>query len=451
MQNVLLVSAAQASTEQVAAASRLLHSHWPKGGSVAEYQAKLIGDGTTGLLPQSYVLIRNDNDHDKTVVAHGRLIECFESAGGNAAALTYIIAGPQGKGYGSQLVAMLEKEAIGLGYHYLYLWTATAVPFYLKLGYQPTKRVSLYCACLKKLECDQVIKLEAVLQKKMGNMMTKINETVMLPPDEASSGDIWMRKRLVECVGSELITIKMRLPEIRTSISRYTTQASDNIENRISWKYFLLEIPWQQQVGPSCGLAALRMLRDYYVKIDDNCTRMPSLLAEAQRNGYSVDGEIFDASNMVQLATFCGLNAELKSLKQTSEAEVFLLLRQGCTIILPYDSQPTTKRPHLNAGKTAHYGIVVGIMFGFQRNDGNDVEEMRPFRDDENTSHALESLIYCQLLVQHSLSRILAIAPWSEFYESNQQLTTVDRTKYKVPHLNLRDCMIVCKGSERLQ
>jgi len=472
-----LRAASQASGEQVEVAAQLLHAQWSRGGSVSEYRAKLAGGNddknsndtilpttsTPTQLPQSYLLLlvpskENGEKGDgarqeEVVVGHGRLTECFEGAGGSAAAATYILAEPRGQGHGTRLMQLLEKEAEKLGYHYLYLWTATAVTFYQKLGYTPTERVSLYSACLKTLECAQVNKLEAMLNKKMGNLLSKKKETVMLPPDEAAHDDVWLRKRLVESVGSEVIPYEQRMQEIRAAV--------DHENMNLSWEYVLLEISWQQQVGPSCGLAALRMLRDHYVVLPDgnNVPRMPSLLTEAQQKGYSADGEIFDAANLVQLATLCGLQTELRSLKQTSPAQVLAILEQGGTLILPYDSQPLTKRPHQNSGKTAHYGIIVGIMFGFRQHTNSDGSAcvgsgnsrcIRPYCADDRRSNA-EEAAHCRLLVQHSLSKKLAIATWAEFFQSNQQLFTVDTTKYKVQSLHLRDCVIVCHGAKEAE
>jgi len=415
-----------------------------EGGGAGRGSKNSASSSSVPTLPQSYLMLHATDGGDcknDTVRGHGRLTDCFEGAGGSAAALTYILAEPKGQGYGTLLMTLLEDEAAKLGYHYVYLWTTTAVPFYEKLGYKQTERVSLYSACLKKLECAQVSQLEAMLHKKMGNANVKRKETVLLPPDAVTQNDVWMRKRLVESVGSEMITVDERMNEIKAIVK------SESKKETKLWKYVLLEIPWQQQVGPSCGLAALRMLRDHYVVIDDDATRMPSLLTEAQQKGYTVDGEIFDATNMMQLASFCGLKAELRSLHQTSPTHVLSILQQGGTLIIPYDSQPLTKRPHCDHGKTAHYGIIVGIMFGFLDANGSDYcfEPMTQQPHDGNCS--VEEAAECWLLVQHRLSRKLSIASWSSFYDSNQQLTVVDSKKYQVDRLNLRDCVIVCHGA----
>jgi len=109
---------------------------------VSEYRAKLAGGNddknsndtilpttsTPTQLPQSYLLLLVSSEEngekgdgarqEEVVVGHGRLTECFEGAGGSAAAATYILAEPRGQGYGTRLMQLLEKEAEQLGYHY---------------------------------------------------------------------------------------------------------------------------------------------------------------------------------------------------------------------------------------------------------------------------------------------------------------------------------------------
>jgi N-acetylglutamate synthase-like GNAT family acetyltransferase len=437
--HVDLLAASQCNSELIEAACRMLHTQWPRGGSIADYCKKLVVEDSPNIasLPCSYLLIQKEGGNEKSnaqVVGHCRLTECFEGAGGSAAAATYVIVQPRGQGYGSQLMALLEKEAVKLGYHYVYLWTASAVPFYQKIGYSQTKRISLFSACLKTLDCDQVNQLEEMLAKRAGGPSKK-HETVMLPPDEATDNDVWLRKRLVESVASVVVPLEQRIEELQAAIQQQPQP--------LAWEYSLRHVPWQQQVGPSCGLAALRMLREHYVVTGED-SKMPSLLVEAQRKGYSVDGEIFDANRLVQLTDFCGLQTKLLSFQATSPVDVLAVLKVGGTMILPYDSQASTKRPCQNSGLTAHYGIIVGIMFGYPTEDFS-TSSLR-----EHTDHDVDEAEAVLLLVQHSLSPKLAIASWSDFFESNQQLVMMDKTKYKLydgAYLNLRDCLIVCHGS----
>jgi predicted N-acetyltransferase YhbS len=421
-----LIPACECKQDEIQIAASLLAKQWTRGGSVSYYESKISGDRqkSSPSLPCSFLLFSHGS-----VVAHGRLIDCFEGASGNAAAATFIISEPRGHGYGSALMRrleVLEEHAVNMGYHYIYLWTTTAVKFYRKMGYTPCERVSLYRECLKKLEIHQVSRLEAMLSKKAGHLA---RETILLPPDEGRDGDVWMRKRLVEFVGSQSIQLEKRLEEIRKAAEKY--------ESDFFWEYLLNNIPWQQQIGPSCGLAALRMLRDHY----HSNSQMPSLLQEALEKGYTVDGEIFDLCNMMKLSEFCGLDCELQPFP--SVEKIVSTLRSGGSIIFAYDLQASTRLPCKNGGKTAHYGLIIGILFAYQRsNNNNNLQVFLSKHTDSNTKNACKIL----LLVLHGLSSGLSIASYDEFLESNRQLFSFDIKKYKVNSFNLKGHAVVCYG-----
>ena len=397
-------------------------------------------------LPCSYLLVRSS----RNVVGHGRLTECFEGASGSAAAATYILIFPnhQGCGLGRTLMQLLEHEATRLHYHYVYLWTVAAVPFYLKQGYTLTERVSLNRACLKTLAVERVSVLEAMLQSRHsrlpGASNTKIQETITLPPSDGmtqDADDVWLRKRLVESVGSTEITMQERRVEMLAAITKTDYHGWQ-------WEYRLVSVPWQPQVGPSCGLAALRMLRDYYLisknETDGVPQAMPSLLTQAQTMGYSQDGEVFDATNLQLLAeSVCGLDCEMWSFAVQHVDDVVTVLHAGATVILPYDSSPGTKLPGILEGQNAHYGIIVGLLLAFPDTAEPCTETKLAPHIDRPTADACETL----LLVQHSLSRKLAIAPWSLFYESNKQLDSIDRKRFReASNLDLKDRLIVVNG-----
>jgi N-acetylglutamate synthase-like GNAT family acetyltransferase len=422
-------------------AAHLLYEQWPKGGSVSDYRQKLLGDNNTAhivSLPCSYLLL----DKQRQLVGHGRLTECFEGRGGNAAAATYIITKPRLKGYGTVLMKRLELEAVKLGYHYMYLWTSSAVLFYNKLGYNRTERVSLHSACLKTLQNDQVGLLDAMLAKRTATN-TRKKETLTLPPDAATENDVWLQKRLVESVASIIISLECRRKELMATIRQYPSY--------IYWEYHLQSIPWQQQIGPSCGLTALRMICDHYLGSSQGInSKLPSLLCEAQSKGYSLDGEIFDVQNMIQLANFCGLKSNLLSFHSVSAADIFCGLKSGGSFIVPYDSQPYTKKPFKNEGKSAHYGLIVGLMIGRQgtkeeTENASVTPSLVELMHTDNINGAGQIL----LLVQHGLSPQLAIAPITDFVSSNEQLRTVDLTKCKLLDqltLNLSGHLVQCNN-----
>ena len=62
-----------------------------------------------------------------------------------AATYSVVTAAARGKAHGSVLMGLLEREAERLGYHYVYLWTQSAVGFYRRLGYMMCEKV---CLCL---------------------------------------------------------------------------------------------------------------------------------------------------------------------------------------------------------------------------------------------------------------------------------------------------------------
>jgi hypothetical protein len=412
---------------------------------------------------------------------HGRLTDCFEGAGGNAAAATYIVISDQsrGQGHGRRLMTLLEIEAKRLGYHYIYLWTHTAIDFYNKLDYRECQRVSLYRASLKRLQVEEISALERMLHKKhvsCSNSKSKATkETILLPPsdgNDATTDDVWLRKRLVEHVGSIQISLEQRLDELLTFVSQQRNQQSTRPipTMELEWRYQLVQVPWQSQIGPSCGLAALRMVRDYLHEsslLKNNPQQpannnMPSLLTAARTLGYSDDGEIFNANHLLDLAeTVCGLNVNMCHLSSLTAIDISSTLSKGGVWIVPYDSNARTRLPTTLDGNSAHYGIIVGLVAGFpihQQDDTVPRDVDSAYHNESNSApgnsprlHLLEdpsSLVAAAaqvyLCVQHSLSQRFSIASLEDFWKSNLQLVSVD--KYKNGRLDLRDRIIECRG-----
>jgi hypothetical protein len=168
---------------------------------------------------------------------------------------------------------------------------------------------------------------------------------------------------------------------------------------------------------------------------------MPSLLSEAREKGYSRDGEIFDANHLQLLAeNICGLKCEMASFASLTPSSVLSTLSSGGVLIIPYDSNSRTKLPCKLEGRSAHYGIIVGLL-GEVPSDESD-ECLYPLTTEQQLSEIAE--IY--LLVQHSLSSQLAIASWFNFLDSNQQIATIDKAKFGSPKLDLKDRVLICHG-----
>jgi hypothetical protein len=354
---------------------------------------------------------------------------------------------------------LLEEEAKRLGYHYVYLWTKTAVPFYEKIGYGRTQRVSLYRPCLKQLQVEEVSSLEQMLRKRASiispennnnkkNKSKATKETIMLPPDDNEHDknlpDVWLRKRLVESVGSKSIGLSTRMKEMKEFIQETSNTSS---EEAVCWRYILQSMPWQAQIGPSCGLSALRMVRDFY----RHSEQMPSLLSEALDRGYTQDGEMFNIYHLKDLAeSVCGIHCSIESAAEYKASQALRTLAEGSLIIFPYDTSPRDKLPCHRGGHSAHYGILVGLLASFSFADENgETGLLWPFSvDREEAGVSIDDAYKVFMLVQHSLSDKLSIAAWTDFISSNRQLTSMDTTKFSTDTLDLRDRLLICQGAK---
>ena len=434
--------------EWVTQTVEMLHQQWPQtvppptttttngGGAAANgFENKIVTPHhhSKGGLPCSYqLMLCHDSTHEPCqVIGHGRLTDCFTSAGGTAAAVTFVLihAAHRRRGWGRILMTVLQDEAQRLGYQYLYLWTTTAVDFYRRhLGYQPSHRVSLKRTCLKSLHTHQVQSLEDMIRQKSQPISSRkattaltepaqsqrpVQEVIPLlssscesndeQPQQQQETDVWLCKRLVEETGSSLqVPVETRFQELEHAIptmrwwrrdhaaaaaSSSLFQNGGSSSSGVDWCYQFHSVPWQAQIGPSCGLAALRMVRDYFVhqqqQQNNNNGRpfnpptstasepdnvpCPSLLTVARDRGYTQDGEVFDIRHLQTLARdVCGLDCELHSTRNDDHVSVRTLYRElvhhGSLWILPYDSNPCTKQPSQLKGQGAHYGIVVGML-----------------------------------------------------------------------------------------
>jgi len=483
----------------------------------------------------SYLLVQHKADESEAsetmVVGHGRLTECYESAGGNAAAATYILIHPEwrGKGLGKRLLRLLELEArseerLGCQYHFVYLWCKkSTAPFYEQSGYLRSRnRVSLQRPCLKALAASSVQSLEAILQRRREHLPTaaatkvqgkagkskKKLETVVLLPSASSNKnkmknsthsnqeqdvpqeeDVWLRKRLVDHVESIRISETNRMDELNEFMeSIHPLDAACNTRGSYCYRWNPC-VPWQMQIGPSCGLTAIRMVRDFYCSANqgapeqahsgDSIPERSSLLVDAQNRGYTQDGEVFDANHLRELmedqliavtkhnfslsndSNGCvhSLAVRMRETSTVTVGEIESTLQLGGLWILPYDSHPLSKLPCRMHGKHAHWGIVVGILCSRPKsgtattdNRESSSSSLIPLEDDpqflfnnDRSSANANDPSGVHWVVQHSLSSKWAIATMDEWVDSNRQLVSVNDTKFTLGRdvtLNLTDRII---------
>lgn len=85
------------------------------------------------------------------------------------------------------------------------------------------------------------------------------------------------------------------------------------------------------QDGPQCGLVALAMCMK-----ESNQTTVHNLLAEGRDKGFTYNGEMFSATDMVELAK-CNLSTKVtlyKGYLETEEIQEFLF--NGGLLLVPY-------------------------------------------------------------------------------------------------------------------
>jgi hypothetical protein len=58
----------------------------------------------------------------------------------------------------------------------------------------------------------------------------------------------------------------------------------------------------------------------------------------------------------------CGLRCDVWRASTTTATDIMGVLGAGGCIVVPYDSHPGTRMPSLNGGRSAHYGVIVGVM-----------------------------------------------------------------------------------------
>lgn len=136
-----------------------------------------------------------------------------------------------------------------------------------------------------------------------------------------------------------------------------------------------------QQIGPTCGLYALKIIEPS-LQVDD-------LLAKAQQLNMTVVGEMFCVHELAELGARFGLTCVVISI---DSVPTWLSNKQGCALI-PYDSD--TSGISFRQGENAHWGVVWNVWNVHQE-------------------------LAC--LMTHSSAYLPSVERWTEIVESNKQL-----------------------------
>ncbi|GFR73803.1 UPF0692 protein C19orf54 homolog [Elysia marginata] len=122
------------------------------------------------------------------------------------------------------------------------------------------------------------------------------------------------------------------------------------------------------QNGPVCGLVALSMASQL---TNENHASPDAIFSEAQKQGFSKQGEMFSVSHMKELSSYF-LECPVKHLilgddAQPEKSELLeiithLLLRN--VLLVPYDADKNHS-PCLRKGHKAHWAVITGIFVAF--------------------------------------------------------------------------------------
>lgn len=448
--NLICTFPNEVATQWLRVAIELLRGHWSR--SEAFYEQQLVqARALVRVLPCSYVLVKiAEGGHE--CLGHIRVEETFDAgSAGCCCACTFVIVNPsyRGRGIGRILMSLAELEASALGYHYMYLWTKDAVPFYERCGYTICMRVSIYRPVLRSLGERGISALEAMLAHKIRHGSADVScdnavvESAAVATSDPASCEVWLRRRLREELSSEAVSRAQRMDELRTALTQMPSRASQ-------WHYRLQDVPWQRQVGPSCALAAVRMVRDAFLQreLGQEVRCHGSLLAAALERGVTSDGEIYDLSDLLKLSQdICGLQGSVIELQDLLVADLASLLEQGRLMLLPYDAEPSTKQPASLQGLHAHCGIVVAVCWVCRDAGVNELtQDLIVSLEHAAQGELPQSDEDVILAVQHSASKRLAVAPLSAWRSSNGQLDAYDRATFKVKDLNLSGKALLFKA-----
>ncbi|KAJ1451017.1 hypothetical protein M885DRAFT_570419 [Pelagophyceae sp. CCMP2097] len=348
----------------VEAAAVLLSTQWPSNPLSARRRdlAQIAAIGCAAAVPTHVVLLV-----DGGVVAYARLQKSAETADGRAAVLTSVVvaASSRKRGLGRKLVAFAERTAADCGFGYVQLWTTDAEAFYAKAGYAQCDRVAIERPALANRNVSALEGFLKLQQRSAGDV------TAATPKDV--EGAMWMKKRVRE-----------RCADAQIDVSRDALISALRADAPLGQVHVAAGgAVWERQVGPSCGLAALRSagtaLRrmppaphlgaprhfeappfvDGRLQWDARALKAGDLLSAAVELGCSIDGEVFDIHALVALAQHAGhervfVTADLD--------DIVAWLQEGGVCIVAYDrAKSDGHRPVCTGGKGAHYLLLLGV------------------------------------------------------------------------------------------
>lgn len=181
------------------------------------------------------------------------------------------------------------------------------------------------------------------------------------------------------------------------------------------------------QDGPMCGLVALSVASQL---LDGSIALPDQLLAFGREQGYTKQGEMFSAANLLQIAQQ-KLNCTGELLR-TDSIDCHILLKvitEGGAVLVPYDADKD-HTPCLAKGHEAHWCVLVGFAVLRDHYLPNYMEEgchhslsLPAARELHHKSHLEPSAVY--FFARQGKSRHLGLWSYIDLLESNSNLVEV--------------------------
>ena len=277
-------------------------------------------------------------------------------------------------------------------YSYIYLFTHNAFGFYEKLLYHRCEAIDNENKALNNLNNESIDMINNIFLKKLSLQSIEVNEK-----------HIWYRKRMKNTLRYKIINNTNIINQIHDN---------DTLIPQENIKIIHKNICYFEQVGPSCGIAAISSVfmtlsEDYQNNISE------SMMSEAIIRGYSNDGEIFDINHLLELAKLNVTNnnynvrIECTDIINSTIKLKELYNNDETIIIIPYDKGNEHHQPCLFGGKYSHYAYIIGYI---GQEDDDDDDELK-------------------LVAMHSLSCKPIVSSLHNFVESNKNLTHYNSSK----------------------
>ena len=476
--------------ELVQEALEILEEEWPHEKSLREQRKRTMTEDGKDSLPCHLVLAtsttkRCNGISPVSVVGHAKLQKGDGRGDGSCAVIYSVVVKKQcrGQGFGRILMEKCEDYAMSCGMSYMYLSTKDRLGFYEHLGYQRCEPISSLGSNSKLLNSEQVEALEGLFAKRFGLRA------------QGASQHIWLRKRLLE----EYPFSEPYKKELLLSKTCKEISSTNDVDDNVDLVGLYIDIPWQQQAGPSCGIVAINMVAQTLIQNNPDImseynsrnnikicdcvglvnqenkkilqqNQKVSALQLAKGSGISNDGELFCAYNVCYIASrIFGIEMYVHETGENFQCDVVESLASGHPVLIPYDRAAGGHRPTFSNGRNAHWAVISGLVMKFKDEEltRNLENEVGKFTEYENGKcHLLQALnlqnltrpvlkkfremfLQCDMhdlfvICVHGMSRTPMICCLQDLLESNSGLNNAERDFYKTSQdlIHLRNKLV---------